>query len=92
MSGTGVLVTMHGAGLMNEVFLPPGAAVIEVFPPHVKHVLYEQMAHNSGIHHFKVCLACRALRERLRYSLCIMWQCVCTEEYLSFGPVEKILC
>lgn len=54
MAGTGVLVTMHGAGLMNEIFLPPGSVVIEIFPPHVKHVLYERMSHNSGLFYFKV--------------------------------------
>ena len=54
MARTGVLVTMHGAGLMNEIFLPPGAAVIEIFPVHLKHVLYERIAHYSGLYHFKV--------------------------------------
>jgi hypothetical protein len=31
-----------------------GAAVIEIFPPHVKHVLYERIAHYVGVYHFKV--------------------------------------
>lgn len=51
---TGVLITMHGAGLANEVLLPPGASVIEVFPVHVKHVLYERVAASLNLHHFKV--------------------------------------
>ncbi len=54
LSTTGVFISVHGAGLMNEIFLPPGSVVIEVFPPHVKHVLYERIAHNSGVYHFKV--------------------------------------
>ncbi len=54
MARTGVFVTMHGAGIMNEIFLPPGAAVIEIFPVHLKHVLYERIAHYAGVYHFKV--------------------------------------
>jgi hypothetical protein len=81
LADTGLLISMHGAGLMNEIFLPPGvpvcasvchcqfkfcavasslhrvhagAAVIEIFPPHVKHVLYERIAHYVGVYHFKV--------------------------------------
>ena len=54
MARTGVLVTMHGAGLMNEIFMPPGSTVIEIFPVHHKHVLYERIAHYSGVYHFKV--------------------------------------
>ena len=53
-AGTGVLVTMHGAGLMNQIFMQPGSAVIEIFPVHLKQVLYERVAHYSGLYHFKV--------------------------------------
>lgn len=64
MASTGVLVSMHGAGLMNQIFLPPGAAVIEVFPVNFKHVLYERIAHYMGVYHFKVrfavCCVCGA--------------------------------
>jgi hypothetical protein len=31
-AGTGLLVAAHGAGLTNALFMPPHAAVIEVFP------------------------------------------------------------
>lgn len=51
---TGVLITVHGAGLMNQIFMPPGSVTIEVFPNHVKHVLYERVAHYAGVYHFKV--------------------------------------
>ena len=54
MSRAGVFVAVHGAGLMNQIFLAPGSAVIEVFPVHVKHVLYERVAHYAGVYHFKV--------------------------------------
>jgi capsular polysaccharide biosynthesis protein len=53
---TGVLVSVHGAGLMNQIFMPPGSVTIEVFPNHVKHVLYERVAHYAGVYHFKVCV------------------------------------
>lgn len=39
MASTGVLVCTHGAGLMNTIFMPPGSAVIELFPRHFKHML-----------------------------------------------------
>jgi hypothetical protein len=54
MSRAGVLITMHGAGLMNEIFMQPGSAVMEIFSVHHKHVLYERIAHYAGIYHFKV--------------------------------------
>ena len=53
-ANTGVLVSVHGAGLMNQIFMPPGSVTIEIFPNHVKHVLYERIAHYSGVYHFKV--------------------------------------
>jgi hypothetical protein len=53
-AGTGVLISVHGAGLMNQIFMPPGSVTIEIFPNHVKHVLYERVAHYSGVYHFKV--------------------------------------
>lgn len=54
LSRTGVFISIHGAGIMNEIFLPPGSVVIEIFPVHVKHVLYERIAHYMGVYHFKV--------------------------------------
>ena len=39
---------------MNTVFMPPGSVVVEIFPNHVKHVLYERIAHYVGVYHFKV--------------------------------------
>ena len=51
---TGLLVSVHGAGLMNQIFMPPGSVTIEIFPNHVKHVLYERIAHYAGVYHFKV--------------------------------------
>jgi hypothetical protein len=45
---------MHGAGLMNQIFMQPGSSVIEIFPVHLKQVLYERVAHYAGLYHFKV--------------------------------------
>lgn len=54
MATTGVLVSIHGAGLMNQIFMQPGSVTIEIFPDHMKHVLYERVAHYAGVYHFKV--------------------------------------
>ena len=54
MARAGVLICVHGAGLMNTIFMQPGSVVIEVFPVHAKHVLYERVAHYAGVYHFKI--------------------------------------
>ena len=50
----GVLVAPHGAGLMNEMFMAPGSAVIEIFPYHFHHNLYAILAGNVGVTHYPV--------------------------------------
>ena len=89
MAGTGVFISMHGAGLMNEIFLPPGAAVIEVFPVHHKHVLYERIAHYAGIYHFKVHPApwrviavCAIVFIHWQTECSCAGQCVCPSKWL----------
>ena len=54
MASTGVFISVHGAGLMNEIFMRPGSVVIEIFPNHMKHILYERIAGYAGLYHFKV--------------------------------------
>ena len=36
MAGTGILIAAHGAALVNAMFLPQHAAVIEIFPYFMK--------------------------------------------------------
>lgn len=36
MAGTGILIAAHGAALVNSMFLPQHAAVIEIFPYFMK--------------------------------------------------------
>ena len=36
----GVVVTPHGASLMNLMLMPPLSAVVELFPYHLHHALY----------------------------------------------------
>jgi capsular polysaccharide biosynthesis protein len=39
MAGTGILIAAHGAALVNSMFLPQHAAVIEIFPFLMKKVI-----------------------------------------------------
>ena len=50
----GIMVSPHSAGLTNTMLLPPGSAVIEMFPYHMHHALYPGIAINSGIANFPV--------------------------------------
>lgn len=36
MAGTGILIAAHGAALVNSMFLPQHAVVIEIFPYFMK--------------------------------------------------------
>ena len=50
----GIIVAPHGAGLTNTMFLPPGSAVIEMFPYHMHHTLYTGIAFNTGVVSFPI--------------------------------------
>ena len=50
----GIMISPHSAGLTNTVFLPPGSAVIELFPYHMHHTLYTGIAFNTGVASFPV--------------------------------------
>lgn len=50
----GVIVSPHGAGLVNELYLIPGSSVVEIFPYHFHHNLYPMLARNMGVSHFSV--------------------------------------
>uniref|UniRef100_A0A0G4HNN0 Glycosyltransferase 61 catalytic domain-containing protein n=1 Tax=Chromera velia CCMP2878 TaxID=1169474 RepID=A0A0G4HNN0_9ALVE len=52
MAETDVLVTVHGAGLTNGMFLSQNAAVIEVFPfAFLQTNIYREMLQRAGIYH-----------------------------------------
>lgn len=50
----GILVSAHGAGLTNMIFLPPMASVIELFQVQHDHNLYSLLAMMMGIGHYPV--------------------------------------
>ena len=49
-----ILVSAHGAGLTNMIFLPPMASVIELFQVQHDHNLYSLLAMMMGIGHYPV--------------------------------------
>ena len=44
-----VVVGVHGAGLANAVFMPPGAAMVEVMPPWYMTACYLVLANEAGM-------------------------------------------
>jgi hypothetical protein len=53
-SSHGVLVSPHGAGLVNLLFMPPLSAMIELYPYHIDHTVYATLAGNLGIGSYPV--------------------------------------
>ncbi len=53
-SSHGVIVSPHGAGLMNLFLTAPFSAVVEIFPYQTHHSLYALIAANLGIAHYPV--------------------------------------
>ena len=54
MASTGILLATHGAHLMNMLFLPRGAIVIEVTPPLLKSPTFASLAAVLGLTYFPV--------------------------------------
>ncbi len=48
VSSHGIFVAPHGAGLMNILFMPPQSSIIEMFPYHLDHTLYQTLAVLTG--------------------------------------------
>lgn len=48
MQDTDVLIGMHGAGMVNVLWLPPGASVIEIFPKRKKRWGYRNLCQYTG--------------------------------------------
>ena len=55
MSSAGILITPHGAGLTNIIWMSTGATVIEAFTSREWHYnLYGEIAHNAGLFHIAI--------------------------------------
>lgn len=48
MKQVGIAIGIHGANLVNTIFMPPLSVLVEIFPFGFKHTMYEH-AGNSGI-------------------------------------------
>jgi len=54
MAGTGILVAGHGAAMVNSIFLPQHAVVVEIFPYLMKKWTYGHLAALAGLWYFPV--------------------------------------
>ncbi len=54
ISNHGIFISPHGAGLMNILYMPAQAAVVEMFPYHLDHTLYATLAVNMGVANYPV--------------------------------------
>ena len=50
----GILVSPHGAGLMNAMFFPPFSSVIEIFPYRLDHNLYSTLSIVCGLGYYPI--------------------------------------
>ena len=53
MSKASMLISVHGAGLTNSIFMPSTSILIEIAPPHFHYSLYERIALQSGHIYFR---------------------------------------
>ncbi|KAL3895566.1 MAG: hypothetical protein SGCHY_004627 [Lobulomycetales sp.] len=53
-SNTHLLIAAHGAGLSNLLFLPPGAAVLEVLPNRYRNMCFVKLSRAIGLDHQQV--------------------------------------
>ena len=48
------MVSPHGAGLMNAMFLVPFSSVVEIFPYRMDHNLYSTIAITAGLGYYPI--------------------------------------
>ena len=57
MAGTELLAGFHGANLINLLFMPPGASVVEINSSGIPHNLYEGMADVAGLQYRRIMIS-----------------------------------
>jgi capsular polysaccharide biosynthesis protein len=60
------IIALHGAGLANLVFTPPGARVLELCSPVHSNTLYQTVSAHGGLHHDQLQLAAAKVSEKDR--------------------------
>lgn len=48
-----VVISIHGAALVNTMFMPPGTSVIEISSERFEHPIFQRLSANSGLHHYR---------------------------------------
>ncbi|GMH84948.1 hypothetical protein TrST_g12814 [Triparma strigata] len=48
-----LVISIHGAALVNTMFMPPGTSVIEISSERFEHPIFQRLSANSGLHHYR---------------------------------------
>ena len=83
MAGTGILIAAHGAALVNAMFLPQHAVVIEMFPYYLKKMTYVAWAWSRQFKIASTCPLSPTLLLQICASLGYLWALLLSRLHLD---------
>ena len=88
MAATGILIAAHGAALVNSMFLPQHAVIIEVFPWKFKKATYINLAAMLGLWHMPIYTGPPNMTDLSYYGIKMAWQNSSTGQNFFQGCVD----